>query len=81
MLREREGGILKSGNRGGGGAACWGVYLSVALAQRCWSVEVKRGDRVERTGADCTDGRRKGEHRPRGQANAIVLWRTMAPAK
>lgn len=70
---KRDGGTLKHGNRTGRGASCWGVYLSVALAQRRWSVEVKRGDRVERTGADCTDGQRKGEHWPRGQANAIVL--------
>lgn len=40
--------------------------------QRSWSVEVKRGDRVERTGADCTESNRKEELRPGAHINTIV---------
>lgn len=47
----------------------------------CWSVEVKRGDRVERTGADCTERPRKEEPGPGAQINAIVAPCTMGPAK
>lgn len=47
----------------------------------CWGVEVKHGDRVERTGADCTAKLRKEELRPGAQINAIVSLRTIGPAK
>lgn len=47
----------------------------------CWGVEVKHGDRVERTGADCTAKLRKEELGPGAQINAIVSLRTIGPAK
>lgn len=44
-------------------------------------MEVKHGDRVERTGADCTAKLRKEELGPGAQINAIVSLRTIGPAK
>lgn len=39
----------------------------------CWSVEVKHGDRVERTGADCTERLKKGKNSGRGH-KLMLLW-------
>lgn len=44
----------------------WGLlFLSHSfLGGLCWGVDVRHGDRVERTGADCTVKLRKEESRP-----------------
>ena len=36
-----------------------GMFRS-PLPEHWWSVEVKRGDRVERTGADCREPEKRG---------------------
>lgn len=47
-----------------------GMFQS--LPEHWWSVEVKRGDRVERTGADCREPREKKS--PEQEHKLMLLW-------